>query len=109
IARSAPCSDGVPQQLAVIRANFGNGMQQLAQSFAQLGLASSDAERSVAVLLGAVVNSRTQMQNVLSLVQAAKDDEIGSFLEQLHLSAAKKQWEDLAAIQNRAMLAMAAR
>ncbi|MGZ5199733.1 MAG: hypothetical protein ACXWC4_08175 [Telluria sp.] len=109
IARTQSCQDGVAQQLNAIRANFGNSMQQLSQSFGQLGAASTDAERSLSVLLGAVVNSRTEMEGVLKLVQAAKDDQIGSFLEQLHLAAAKKQWEDLAAVQNRAMLAMASR
>jgi hypothetical protein len=109
IARAQSCQDGIPQQLNAVRANFGNTMNLLSQSFNQLGAASSDAERSLSVLLGAVVNSRTEMEGVMKLVQAAKDDQIGSFLEQLHLAAAKKQWEDLAAVQNRAMLAMAAR
>jgi hypothetical protein len=109
IARTQSCQDGVAQQLNGIRNDFGNSMQQLSQSFGQLGAASGDAERSLSVLLGAVVNSRTEMQSVMNLVQAAKGDQIGSFLEQLHLAAAKKQWEDLAAVQNRAMLAMAAR
>lgn len=107
IARTAPCNDGVLQQVKNIRTDFNGALQRLSQEFNQLAQASGDAERGLAVLLGAVVNSRTQMQNVLNLVQAAKDDQIGSFLEQLHLSAAKKQWEDLATVQNQAMLAMA--
>jgi hypothetical protein len=100
------CSDGLAEQINAIRATFANSARQLQASFGSLGAASSGAERSLAVLLGAVVDSRTGMQSVLKLVQAARNDQIGSFLEQLHLAAAKKQWEDLAAAQGRAMLAM---
>jgi uncharacterized phage infection (PIP) family protein YhgE len=107
-ASTRRCQEGVPEQFNAIRARFSSSTQQLAQAFSQLGATSSEAEKSLSVLLGAVVSSRTDMQNVLNLVQAARNDQIGSFLEQLHLAAAKKQWEDLAAAQGRAMLALAA-
>jgi hypothetical protein len=107
IAGRMPCQDGVPEQLAGIRARFANSSQQLAQAFNQLGTTSSGAEQSLSVLLGAVVSSRTQMATVLNLVEAARGDQIGSFLEQLHLATAKQQWEDLASAQGKAMLALA--
>jgi hypothetical protein len=108
IASQQRCQDGVPQQLAAIRVAFANSSQQLAQAFSQLAMTSSGAEQSLGVLLGAVISSRTQMATVLNLVQAAGADQVGSFLEQLHLATAKKQWEDLAAAQGKAMLALAA-
>jgi len=42
------------------------------------------------------VNSQTELKTILNLVNAAGNDKLGSFLEQLHLNAAKKQWRELA-------------
>ena len=92
-----PCQDGVPAQFAAIRANFSASTARIQGAFQQLDGRSREAERSLAVLLGGVVNSQTQMNSILNLVTAARNDQIGSFLEQLHLAAAKRQWSDLAA------------
>ncbi len=102
------CSDGLAEQMNGIRAQFARTAGQIQAAFNTLGAASGGAERSLAALLGAVLGSRTELQSVLTLVQAARNDQIGSFLEQLHLASAKKQWEDLAAAQGRAMLALRA-
>ncbi|MDB5935496.1 MAG: hypothetical protein JWQ01_2840 [Massilia sp.] len=94
-----PCQDGVPAQFAAIRANFSASTARIQGSFQQLDARSRDAENALAVLLGGVVNAQTQMKSILSLVTAAGNDKLGSFLEQLHLAAAKKQWSDLAQAQ----------
>jgi len=99
------CQGGLPARFAQIRDDFGHSMQQIAAAFQQLNASSGDAERGLAALLGSVVNARTQLQSVMELVQATSNDQLGGFLERLHLAAAKKQWEDLAAAQANARLA----
>ena len=49
------------------------------------------------MLLGGVVNAQTRMKSTAQLVDAARNDQLGSFLEQLHLDAAKRQWSEMAA------------
>lgn len=96
-AMGHPCQDGVPQQFAAIRVNFSASTARISSAFQQLDARSREAENALAVLLGGVVNSQTQMKSILSMVTAAGNDQLGSFLEQLHLAAAKKQWSNLAA------------
>jgi len=96
-ARTHRCQDGVDGQLAAARASVNASQDAARARVAWLSRQSSDTERSLAALLGAVVNARGNLENVLRLVQAASNDQVGSFLAQLHLSAAKRQWQDLAA------------
>lgn len=69
-----------------------------------------DAQPPTTQALGDAIGQLTQFQaevaRMLGLVQAARNDQVGSFLEQLHLAAAKKQWEERAAAQGRAMPAI---
>lgn len=99
------CQDGLPERFAEIQANFNRSTQQVSSAFQNLNARSGEAEKSLAALLGAVVSARTQMQSVMDLVQATSNDQLGGFLERLHLASAKKQWEDLAAAQATARLA----
>lgn len=98
-AMGHPCQDGVPAQFAAIRASFSASTARIQVAFGQLDVKSRAAENALAVLLGGVVNAQTQMKSILGLVAAAGNDKLGSFLEQLHLAAAKKQWSELAQAQ----------
>jgi hypothetical protein len=80
-----------------IRAQFDSSSQAIAASFQKLEVSSGEAEKGIAILLGAVVNNQTDLKSVMDLVNAASNDQMGSFLERLHLSAAKTQWAALAA------------
>lgn len=91
------CQDGLDQQFVAIRGEFSRSIQEISAAFQKLEASNREAQKGQAVLLGTVVSSQTEMQSVLDLVKAAKDDQLGSFLERLHLNAAKKQWQDLAA------------
>jgi hypothetical protein len=42
------------------------------------------------------LNSQTKLQSVVEGVEAAKNEELGSFLEGLNISSAKIEWEELA-------------
>ncbi len=82
-----------------ITADFNSSLSSIQGAFVQLDAASADAERGIASLLGAVVNSQTELNTSLNLVNAASNDQLGSFLSRLHLSAAKQMWSQLAAVQ----------
>jgi hypothetical protein len=82
-----------------IRADFSRSIQEISGAFQKLEASSREAEKGLAVLLGSVVSSQTELQTVLQLLSAAQQDQLGSFLERLHLTAAKKQWEDLARVR----------
>jgi ABC-type transporter Mla subunit MlaD len=90
------CQDGLKEKYDGIRADFSRSLQEISSAFQKLEGSSRDAEKSLSQLLGSVVNSQTELKTVLNLVNAAGNDKLGSFLEQLHLNAAKKQWRDLA-------------
>lgn len=102
-ARPHRCQDGVAQQLAGIRAGVTATQDAARARVAALSAQSTQTEQSIATLLGAVINARSQLENVLRLVQAAGNDQLGGFLAQLHLSAAKQQWRELAAMEAQAM------
>lgn len=102
-ARTHRCQDGVAQQLDAVRGAVNATQAQARAIVDQVSAQSSGTEKSVATLLGAMVSARTQLESVLRLVQAASNDQLGSFLAQLHLDAAKRQWQDLAATQAQAM------
>ncbi|CCH94817.1 conserved exported hypothetical protein [Microcystis aeruginosa PCC 9432] len=90
------CQDGLNEKYADIRADFSRSLQEISGAFGMLEGSSREAEESLAKLLGFVVNSQTELKTILNLVNAAGNDKLGSFLEQLHLNAAKKQWRELA-------------
>lgn len=90
------CQDGLNEKYAGIRADFSRSLQEISDAFRMLEGSSREVEGSLASLVGFVVNSQSQLQTVINLVNAAKNDELGSFLERLHLNTAKKQWRDLA-------------
>lgn len=98
-ARSHRCQDGVARQLDAIRAGVNAEQDQARARVAALSGQSTRSEQSIATLLGAVISARSQLENVLRLVQAAGNDQLGGFLAQLHLNAAKQQWRELAAMQ----------
>lgn len=102
-AQSHRCQDGLQQKFNTIRSDFSASLQRISSAFTQLDASSRAAESGVAALLGAVVGSRTDMQSILDLIKAAQNDQMGSFLERLHLTAAKKQWHDLAAAHARVL------
>jgi hypothetical protein len=54
-----------------------------------LETSSKPAERAVAELLGFVVSNQTDIKSVRDMVNAAKADQLGGFLQGLHLDAAK--------------------
>jgi len=76
--------------------DFSRSIGEISPTFQKVEASSLRAQKGLAVLLGAVVNSQTELRSVLEQVNAAKNDELGSFLERLHLTSAKRQWEDLA-------------
>lgn len=86
----------MPQKFNAIRDDFKRSIQSISAAFQQLDNSSRGAETGLAALLGAVVTSQTDMQSILDLLKAAQNDKLGSFLERLHLNAAKQQWHDLA-------------
>lgn len=90
------CQGGVREKYDGIRADFSRSLQEISVAFQKLEVSSREAEQSLAQLLGSVVNSQTELKSVLYLVNAAGNDKLGSFLEKLHLNAAKQQWRDLA-------------
>jgi len=95
-SRTKRCQDGVNEKYAGIRADFSRSLQEISDAFRMLEGSSREVEGSLALLLGSVVNSQSELKTVINLVDVARNDELGSFLERLHLNAAKKQWRDLA-------------
>jgi hypothetical protein len=96
-SRTHRCQGGLQEKFGAIRNDFSRSTESIATAFLRLDASSRDAEKGLAVLLGAVVNAQTEMQTILALLGAAGNDKMGSFLEQLHLAAAKQQWNELAA------------
>jgi hypothetical protein len=90
------CQGGLKAKFDGIKADFSHSVQEISGAFQRLEASSQQAEKGLASLLGSVVSSQTELQTVLELVKAAGNDKLGSFIEQLHLTSAKKQWKDLA-------------
>lgn len=90
------CQGGLKEKYDGIKADFSRSIREISDDFRALEASSHKAERSLAQLLGTVVSSQTELNSVLRLVNAAGNDQLGSFLQRLHLNAAKKQWSDLA-------------
>ena len=96
VREHSECQGVFNEKFIGIRGDFSRSITEIDSAFKKLGDSSQKAQTSLAVLLGSVVSSRTTIQSVQDLLNAAKKDRLGSFLEQLHLTAAKKQWKDLA-------------
>jgi hypothetical protein len=80
-----------------IKSQVSNSLQEISQTFQNLEQNSRAVERSVAEWVVFVVNNQTTIKSVSDLVNAAKGDEIGTFLQRLHLVAAKKSLAELSA------------
>jgi hypothetical protein len=72
-----------------IKDQFSSSLQQISQAFQNLEASSRVAEKAVADLLGFVINTQTDIKSVKDMINAAQADQIGSFLQRLHLDAAK--------------------
>jgi hypothetical protein len=90
-------NDIVNNKFNPIRNDFSNSIQAIAAAFQKLDVSSQEAGKGLAVLLGSIVSSQTELKSTIDLVNAAHNDQIGSFLQRLHLAAAKAQWASLAA------------
>jgi hypothetical protein len=90
------CQDGLSEKFNAIKGNFSTSIAQISAAFQKLEADRQAADRGLAFLLGNVVSLRTDVQSVMDLVKAAGADKLGSFLERLHLSAAKTQLQQIA-------------
>jgi hypothetical protein len=95
-SRTHHCQEGLDAKYSGIKADFSRSIQSIAGTFQALERSSRSAENSLALLLGSVVSAQTELKTVLNLVVATSNDQLGSFLERLHLNAAKQQWQALA-------------
>jgi hypothetical protein len=95
-SRRQRCQDGLDAKYTGIKADFSRSIQSIAGAFQSLEGSSRSAEKGLALLLGSVVSNQTELKTVLNLVRATSNDQLGSFLEKLHLNAAQQQWRDLA-------------
>jgi hypothetical protein len=94
--QSLPCQNEFKAKFDGIKGDFSRSIGEISAAFQKVQSSSRQAQEGLAVVLGGVVSSQTDLQSVIEQVKAAKNDELGSFLERLHLTAAKKRWEDLA-------------
>jgi hypothetical protein len=78
-------------QFDSIKGQFAISSREISQAFQNLETSSRAAERAVAELLGFVVSSQTDIGSVRDMVNAAKADQLGGFLQRLHLGAAKNR------------------
>ncbi len=99
--RNQRCNTGTKEKFDAVKANFRASADQIAAAFQAVEASGRAAEKALGALLGSVTSAQTELKSVQDLVAAAQNDQLGSFLERLHLSAAKKQWSDLAASAGR--------
>jgi hypothetical protein len=90
------CMNVVNDRFNSIRRDFDRSTHAITAGFQHLERRSVEAEKSVAVLLAAVVDNQTNVKSVTELVRAAGKGQTGSVLVRLHLSSAKRQWAALA-------------
>lgn len=95
-ARRQRCRDGVQAQFDAISGEVSRATQEIAGAIEQLHASDREGEKDLEALLGAVTSARNEVESVLRLLAAAGTDQLGSFLERLHLAAAKRQWHELA-------------
>jgi hypothetical protein len=91
------CQDGLQEKYQQIKAGFSNSLAQISAAFQRLEASRKAADQGLAFLLGSIVSLQTDLQSVMTMVKAAGTDKLGSFLEQLHLAAAKTQLQQIAA------------
>jgi hypothetical protein len=80
-----------------IKSQISSSLQEISQAFQNLETSSRAAERGIAEWLAFVVNNQTDISSVKDMVNVAKADQIGSFLQRLHLDAAKNRLAALSA------------
>jgi hypothetical protein len=90
------CQDGVQAQFDNIKAELSRSIGEISAAFQRVEASGREAQKGLAALLGPVISSRTDLQSVVEQVKGANNDQLGSFLERLHLTAAKQRWKDLA-------------
>jgi hypothetical protein len=100
VAGTHRCQDGVPQRVNAIRANFSASITKISAAFQKLEASRQASDRGLAFLLGWVVSSRTDLQSVTDQIMTANKDQLGSFLQRLHLASAKTQWQQIATYAN---------
>lgn len=83
-------------QLHQLKAVYLTKLSEITESLQILETSSHNAERGLGDLLQAVISTQTQVSKIRQLIEAASKDQLGSFLEQVHLSSAAAQWRDLA-------------
>jgi hypothetical protein len=64
-----------------IKSQVSNSLQEISQAFQNLETSSRAADRAVAEWLGFVVSSQNDISSVSDMVNAAKADQLGSFLQ----------------------------
>jgi hypothetical protein len=80
-----------------IKSQISKSLQEISQALQNLETSSRAAERGIADWLAFVVNNQTDISSVSKMVNAAKADQIGSFLQRLHLGASKNSLASLVA------------
>jgi len=95
-SRLKECQDMIGANFDKIKELFLRWTQDISIAYQRVQTSIGEAQQGIAVLLGGVVSFQTDLQSVIQGVKAATNDQLGSFLERLHLSAAKKRWQDLA-------------
>jgi hypothetical protein len=78
-------------QFNTIKGQFAISSREISMAFQNLETISQAVERAVAELLAFVVNNQTDVSSIMDNVNAANADQLGSFLQRLHLDAAKNR------------------
>ncbi len=100
-ARNQRCQTGTKEKFDAVKASYRVSANQIAAAFQALEASGKAAENGLGSLLATVTSAQTTVKSVQESVAAAQNAQLGSFLERLHLRAAKKQWSDLAASAGR--------
>ena len=95
VASTHRCQDGLPEKFSAIKAGFSNSIGSISAEFQTLEASRQASDRGLALLLGTLVSSRTDVQSVMEQIKAANNDALGSFLARLHLASAKAQWQQI--------------
>jgi hypothetical protein len=95
-ARRQRCTDGVQARFDAISGEAAHATQEAATTIEQLEASDQNGEKALAALLGAVLNTRAEVESVLRLLAAAGTEQLGSYLERLDFAAARRQWSELA-------------
>lgn len=90
------CQGGLDQRFNQMRGDFNGATQRLSATFQQLQASSQAAEQGLATMTGTLVSAQGDYQAVLNQLQAAQNDQLGSFISRLHLDVARRQWQQLA-------------